>query len=420
MHMPYGITIREALSSSHARRLRLLGGRNGLERVIKTVALLKSPAALDSFTSGTLLLAPGELLSQTPGLIDTLMPRMAESGGAGLVVKPEQADSAIPEALIRSADRYNIPLLAMPANLSFAEITASLLFLILEQQNKVLQNLEQSYQELKRKMLAEAEQNYRTAFIDILLCGDYESETEMIEQGRALNLDLSKPAAVMIINDNSSPLKSPANTEIMLEAINGFLENQQRRYHLVAGIKGNKTVIITEAGGKNSLDNLKNLASALVDHINAAIDTKPALNVGIGRLYPIKKINRSYQEACEALKICRLSDSISPVHFDELGFYKILSEKNRQELEQFVEDLLQPVFKYDRAKNGELINTLKTYYEVNRNLKMTSKRMLTHYNTILYRIRKIEELTGVNLSNPESALNMEIAIQILKLFRTDT
>ena len=89
-------------------------------------------------------------------------------------------------------------------------------------------------------------------------------------------------------------------------------------------------------------------------------------------------------------------------------------------MEQFVEDLLQPVFEYDRAKNGELINTLKTYYEVNRNLKMTSKRMLTHYNTILYRIRKIEELTGVNLSNPESALNMEIAIQILKLFRTDT
>ena len=89
-------------------------------------------------------------------------------------------------------------------------------------------------------MLAEAEQNYRTAFIDILLCGDYESETEMIEQGRALNLDLSKPAAVMIINDNSSPLKSPANNEIMLEAINGLLENHQRRYHLVAGIKGNK------------------------------------------------------------------------------------------------------------------------------------------------------------------------------------
>jgi purine catabolism regulator len=89
-------------------------------------------------------------------------------------------------------------------------------------------------------------------------------------------------------------------------------------------------------------------------------------------------------------------------------------------LERFVEDLLQPVFAYDRAKNGELINTLQTYYEVNRNLKLTSKRLLTHYNTILYRIKKIEELTGVNLSNPESALNMEIAVHILKLFRTET
>ena len=129
MHMPYGITIREALSSSHARRLRLLGGRNGLERVIKTVALLNSPAALDSFTSGTLLLAPGELLSQTPGLIDTLMPRMAESGGAGLVVNRDSG-LPIPEALVRSADRYNIrrwrcpqtfPLLKLP-RLSFPDL----------------------------------------------------------------------------------------------------------------------------------------------------------------------------------------------------------------------------------------------------------------------------------------------------------
>jgi purine catabolism regulator len=144
------------------------------------------------------------------------------------------------------------------------------------------------------------------------------------------------------------------------------------------------------------------------------------IKMGIGRPYKsIRKINRSFQEAREALKICQLSPASAHIHFDDLGFYKILSEKNKKELERFVEDLLQPVFEYDRLKNGELVNTLETYYLVNRNLKLTSKKMFTHYNTILYRIKKIEELTGITLDNPESALNLEIAVNILKLFRSE-
>jgi len=37
---------------------------------------------------------------------------------------------------------------------------------------------------------------------------------------------------------------------------------------------------------------------------------------------------------------------------------------------------------------------------------------------VLYRIRKIEELTGINFDNPEDSLNFEIAVNILKLFRS--
>lgn len=144
------------------------------------------------------------------------------------------------------------------------------------------------------------------------------------------------------------------------------------------------------------------------------------MKIGVGRPYAnISKIAQSYQEAREALKICHLSNSSSVLHFEELGFYKILSEKSIKDLEKFVDDLLLPVFHYDNTKNGELIKTLETYYEANRNLKLTSQQMFTHYNTILYRIKKIEELTGTRLNNPEHSLNMEIAVNILKLLRSD-
>jgi len=49
---------------------------------------------------------------------------------------------------------------------------------------------------------------------------------------------------------------------------------------------------------------------------------------------------------------------------------------------------------------------------------MTSTKLFTHYNTVLYRIKKIEELTGLSFDNPEDVLNLEIAVNILKLFRS--
>ena len=132
----------------------------------------------------------------------------------------------------------------------------------------------------------------------------------------------------------------------------------------------------------------------------------------------MRQINRSFEEARESLRIAQLADQNQVVFFDNLGFYKILSEKNRGDLDSFVQELLKPVFDYDQNRKGELIKTLETYYETNRNLKMTSTKLFTHYNTVLYRIKKIEELTGLCFDNPEDVLNLEIAVNILKLFRS--
>ncbi len=279
----------------------------------------------------------------------------------------------------------------------------------------------------KRKAIFEIERNYRTEFLEVLLSRDFESEEEMIKRGRVFNIDLLKPVAVIMINDDSfnelpgilpTDINGPSTKEILLRAINQFQNQQQVK--LIAGTKGNNIVIVIELSEEDSAQNLKELAASLVGHLQDTSKVKLDLKVGVGRPYTrIRKISRSFQEARESLKICQLSCGSTQIHFDELGFYKILSEKNKKELERFVEDLLQPVFEYDRAKNGELINTLETYYEVNRNLKLTSKKMFTHYNTILYRVKKIEELTGVNLGNPENALNLEIAVNILKLFRSE-
>jgi transcriptional regulator, CdaR family len=44
-----------------------------------------------------------------------------------------------------------------------------------------------------------------------------------------------------------------------------------------------------------------------------------------------------------------------------------------------------------------------------------SETLYTHYNTILYRINRIQEITGANLNDSNDRLNLEIALKIRQM-----
>ncbi|MEG2539835.1 MAG: helix-turn-helix domain-containing protein, partial [Clostridium sp.] len=72
---------------------------------------------------------------------------------------------------------------------------------------------------------------------------------------------------------------------------------------------------------------------------------------------------------------------------------------------------------YDSKKSTELVKTLEAYFEHNGNLKKMSDALFTHYNTILYRLTRIKEITGVNFENAKDRLNLEIALKIKMLLQ---
>ncbi len=558
IHKQYGITVRDALELDLVNRLQVVGGHEGLDRIIKLVNVIEVPDIMDWLIDGELLLTTGYSFREYPELLETLIPRMNQAQSAGLAIKTKRYLDEIPQEIVINADKYNIPLLEVPYDLSFSEIIAPILGVVFNKQNKILQKLEQAHKKLmdlalngspleelcketgklisnpvaivdregvfivndecpdkykfelffsegsieikqeklrfgnikevkysleyapdtnkpltikairipiiadkyeyghmvaiintpifepdiltmeraatiaaleftKRKAIFEIEKSYYNDFLEILLSADFDNVEEVVNRGRIFNINLDKPTAVLIINDSSfneieeiqnfMSMNGTRSKEDLLNAINRFFRFQGRA-NVIAGIKGNNIVVIMGAEDENPAVQ-KETVTSLLKYLRESTRPNMNINIGVGRLNTdIKMINRSYEDAREALKIAQLSDTAQAIFFDNLGFYKILSEKNRSELEQFVKELLQPVFEYDRSKNGDLIKTLETYYETNRNLKMTSTKLYTHYNTVLYRIKKIEELTGISLDNPENALNLEIAVNILKLFRT--
>ncbi len=141
------------------------------------------------------------------------------------------------------------------------------------------------------------------------------------------------------------------------------------------------------------------------------------LYIGIGRNCDNpKEIWVSNKEALRVIEYQKNKLGSKIVYYDDLGIYKILSfEGLKPELNRFYEDMLQGLVNYDMEKGTDLIATLQNYFQFEGNLKKISENMFVHYNTVVYRLQRIKDITNKSLDKYEDRLNLQIALQILEL-----
>ena len=118
-------TLREAMRMRELAEARLLAGEPGLDRPIEWVRLMETPDIQPR--AGDLLLTTGFPIKDDLAAQIRLIGRIAESGGAGLLVKPHPYLRRIAPEMIGEADRLNVPLFTVPATVQLVDIMAPLL-----------------------------------------------------------------------------------------------------------------------------------------------------------------------------------------------------------------------------------------------------------------------------------------------------
>jgi PucR C-terminal helix-turn-helix domain len=101
--------------------------------------------------------------------------------------------------------------------------------------------------------------------------------------------------------------------------------------------------------------------------------------------------------------------------YEELGIYRLLLQVgDMQQLRQFAEDVLGPLLDYDARHKVDLVGTLSIYLNQHESLKQTARVLLVHVNTVTYRIQRIEQLTSLDLANPDHRLSAHVATKIIE------
>ncbi|MFD8274678.1 PucR family transcriptional regulator [Streptomyces flaveolus] len=124
-----------------------------------------------------------------------------------------------------------------------------------------------------------------------------------------------------------------------------------------------------------------------------------------------------YQEALRALEVRRRSRSrYGTTFFDDLGLYRILGPGNDyQELEGFVREWLGQLVDYDVRHRAALVETLSRYFDCGGNYAETAESLTIHRSTLRYRLQRIREISGHDLTNVEDRLNLQVATRVWKI-----
>jgi len=159
-----------------------------------------------------------------------------------------------------------------------------------------------------------------------------------------------------------------------------------------------------------------NFCQKVLDEASKKIDINK-LAIGIGRSYDeATQLYKSHGQAKLIVENLSKTNSKNIKHYDDLGLYRILAFEGLQgELIEFCSHTIKPLIEYDTINNTELVKTLKTYFQCDGNKKKISEKMYMHYNTIIYRLQKIQDITGLDLEEGDSRLNLEIALKAIDL-----
>lgn len=151
---------------------------------------------------------------------------------------------------------------------------------------------------------------------------------------------------------------------------------------------------------------------------NLAEEIKYDVKIGIGGVaHGTAELARYYGYACSALKSGDELDPIGKIYsYKEYALLGMLNGLSVVERERYVKTVLDKNYRAVLA-DEELMTAAIAFMNHSLNISEASRSMFVHRNTLIYRLDKIEKMTGLNIRSFSDAMTFRAAYLIFKTIK---
>ena len=127
---------------------------------------------------------------------------------------------------------------------------------------------------------------------------------------------------------------------------------------------------------------------------------------------------RAASEALLAANVAQGAGDDAALAFEQTGAYRLLlsaMSENPAELQRFYAETVEPLVAYDEQYETELVRTLETFLEADGNVAGTAQRLFTHRHTIYYRLERVRELSGLDVSSSDGREKLSLGLKSMRV-----
>lgn len=231
------------------------------------------------------------------------------------------------------------------------------------------------------------------------------------EWAHRLGIDLSQPRVALVVEIDSGQLGvDTAMTE--LQQLQTLLTSTEKS-PLIAIVSMTQIVLLKpalNARGMWAPDEQRQYMHALMEQISARSRLK--IRLAMGNYFPdTGGIARSYRTASTTMTVGKSNQPQKRIYFYKDLILPLLLDSIKEDWQ--AKELTRPVARLKQMdSNGLLLRTLKGWYANNLQASLAAKALFIHRNTLEYRMKRISEITGLNLDSFDDRILLYIALQL--------
>jgi hypothetical protein len=243
----------------------------------------------------------------------------------------------------------------------------------------------------------------RRDLLDALIAGKGDDE-RIRRLARSLGLQLGSGYVVVV-------LRGEETQDSFRETIETAREHLcPAEASLLVGLRQGEVVALYPAGEPAAMEAVRAECTALAEAVAGS-----GVSVGVGARHDgMAQIAVGYAEAKDAADIAAGSGLLGrPVAFDEVLIDHMV--RSSPHGDRILDGTLRPLLDYDAERQSELVPTLRAYMASGFNLTKSAELLSVHPNTVVYRLKRIKELSGRDPHEPDDLLLLFLGLKLTEL-----